>query len=219
MRSRYGGVGTEADASVKKAMNEAVEMTVGLKPSSGQTQEQQFMTPSPPKKPQQEKLTPKLWQVPASIPGTPLPGQHSLLDGEYDEAANAQSFQNSLNDWRSGPTAQEEIEDSGRGLIETGANSLLDGEYNEAANAQSFQNSLNEWRTGERTVAKAAEPPIGKTRVATTSHGNTGTETMLIPAASAAEVVDRVLSSSSKGENSISYLEKVDEFYITYSFC
>lgn len=100
---RYDGVGKEADTtrqnlfSAEKAESSSITASVD-----------RVLQPSPPKQPPPEKLTPKLWQIPSTIPPTPLPysnsGQEesadSLLDGSYNEADNAQDFQRALQEWR-----------------------------------------------------------------------------------------------------------------------
>jgi hypothetical protein len=73
----------------------------------------------------------------------------SLMDGAYDEQANAREFQAAIAEWRNGSAAADgpvEIAHEG------GQRSLADGVYDERANAREFQSAINEWRGGGATA-------------------------------------------------------------------
>jgi hypothetical protein len=97
----------------------------------------------------------------------------SLLEGEFDEAANRAAFAEALREWRGGESrangaAETEKENPPR--LETGGSrsgSLLDGAFDEAANRRAFAEALSEWRgdTREREgAANAANVPAMETQ-------------------------------------------------------
>ena len=97
----------------------------------------------------------------------------SLLEGEFDEAANRAAFAEALREWRGGePRANgaAETEKENPPRLETGGSrsgSLLDGAFDEAANRRAFAEALSEWRgdTREREgAANAANVPAMETQ-------------------------------------------------------
>lgn len=132
--------------------------------------------------------TSSMFQASSSRPRVPAPsgptiavGSGSLLDGEYDEAANANSFREALQEWRQGGGGGDTMPSasgattvpSTRGL--TGP-SLLDGEFNEDASASSFQDALNAWRgkpssTSRPSTAAMEEGGVQTTRPMPTAKG------------------------------------------------
>ena len=83
---------------------------------------------------------------------SPPTSSNPLLEGTYDERANAQSFQEALNEWRnSGSTTTAAATTN----YNNNNNALLDGVYNEKESAQSFQEALKEWRNGGNTTTSA----------------------------------------------------------------
>ena len=85
----------------------------------------------------------------------------SLLEGEFDEAANRAAFAEALREWRGGESrangaAETEKENPPR--LETGGSgSLLDGAFDETANRRAFAEALSEWRGDTREREGAAK--------------------------------------------------------------
>jgi hypothetical protein len=95
----------------------------------------------------------------------------SLLEGEFDEAANRAAFAEALREWRGGETqtrAAAETEKENPPPFETGGSgSLLDGAFDEAANRVAFAEALSEWRGDTRKregAANAANVPAMETQ-------------------------------------------------------
>jgi hypothetical protein len=91
----------------------------------------------------------------------------SLLEGEFDEAANRAAFAEALREWRGGETqtrAAAEMKKENPPPLETGGSgSLLDGAFDEAANRRAFAEALGEWRgetNGEAKKKKSGEPNV-----------------------------------------------------------
>jgi hypothetical protein len=98
-----------------------------------------------------------MWRVPTPLQETenmPEMPRNSLLDGEFDEDANRKSFQQALQQWRTGSTeelaTQNKLSLKENQQIISITESLLDGEYNEEANRVAFQEALHQWRSGPR---------------------------------------------------------------------
>ena len=95
----------------------------------------------------------------------------SLLEGEFDEAANRAAFAEALREWRGGETqtrAAAEMKKENPPPLETGGSgSLLDGAFDEAANRLAFAEALSEWRGDTRKregAANAADVPAMETQ-------------------------------------------------------
>ena len=89
---------------------------------------------------QVKHLSPKKVDSAPVLPHPPPVAKQNgnLLEGTYDEAASAKSFQEALAEWRGENT-------------DTPKGNLLEGTYDEAGSAKSFQEALAEWR-GENST-------------------------------------------------------------------
>ena len=92
----------------------------------------------------------------------------SLLEGEFDEAANRAAFAEALRELRGGETqtrAAAEMKKENPPPLETGGSgSLLDGAFDEAANRLAFAEALSEWRGDTRKREGAADVPAMETQ-------------------------------------------------------
>jgi len=128
---------------------------------------------------------------------SPTPTSNPLLEGTYDERANAQSFQEALNEWRKGgitTTSAASVNNS---------NPLLDGVYNEKESAQSFQNALNEWRSGGTASTSMAD----NTRQEKPKVHRSETSVSVQSRQSTYDLSD--IENKIKFDSSLSYLEKL----------
>jgi hypothetical protein len=110
----------------------------------------------------EDLLGPELSAAPAPPPLAPAAaasprGGGSLLDGTFDEEANAASFKEAVRAFRGEPAASEPTQPAG--------GSLLDGTFDEEANAASFQEALRAFR-GEPAPMKPTKPAGASTTAA-----------------------------------------------------
>lgn len=87
-----------------------------------------------------------------------IPTSSNLMDGNFDEAESAASFQEALKAWRSGGSdSQDPVSSS---AVTAGSSSLIDGPaFDEQESAASFQEALNAWRGGGKASGAGGSAP------------------------------------------------------------